>query len=336
MGQFRRRRFLAALGVTVAANPLDCLAQPATRVRRIGLLTTDSSDTDWVKSRQRLIPESLGRAGYQVGRDILIEWRFAAGKLERLSDLADELVRLNVDVLVAWGELATHAAAHATQTIPIVMYAYSGNPVQRGLVASLARPGGNITGTVQWVDVVGQVVKQYQLLKEALGSAARVASLWWPWAPNAEQLVAEMHDRVHKRLGLTVVSFVVHSSDEIPSALDRIAAFKPDALYFLPGGVIGTRLDEVTTFALRQKLVSITPGPHGVEKGGLIYYGPDGNHLVDRTVHFVDRILRGAKPADLPVEQPDKYELVFNAKTARSIVYTLPPVLKLRVDRVIE
>lgn len=330
-----RRKLLLASGALLAA-PLTSFAQSEQKVRRIGFLSEDTADADWAQSRQRLILESLGRAGYRAGRDIVMEWRFAGEKPVRLRELADDLVRLEVDVLVAWGNQSTHAAAQATRTIPIVMYAYNGNPVHRRLVASLARPGGNVTGTMAFVDIVDMVVKQYELLKQALPSAVRVASLWSSWAPNAEQLVAEMHDRVYKELGLVVVSFVVHNSDEIPSALDRIAAFKPDAIYTATTADVRTRLAEVATFAIRQKLVLTGSGPQAVAAGGLIYYGPDSTHLLDRTVRFVDRILHGAKPADLPVEQLERYELVFNARTARAIGYTLPRTLQLRVDRVIE
>ncbi|MEK6243424.1 MAG: ABC transporter substrate-binding protein [Pseudomonadota bacterium] len=327
-----------ALGATVVANPLDCLAQPVTRVRRIGILAPGSAGASVVPDFRRVLYGSLGRAGYEIGRDIFVEWRFAEGKLERLSELADDLVRLNVDVIVAWNDLATEAAARATRTIPIVMYAYNEDPVKRGLAASLARPGGNVTGAMWFVDLVNQIVKTYEVLKLAVPSAVRVASLWSPWIarPKAEEQVAEIHDRVKRAFGMVVTSFVVDKSEEIPSALDRISAFKPDALFISSTTAITPRSGEIAAFAIRQKLVLIGSGPQVVTAGGLLYFGPDRPHVIDRTVSFVDRILRGAKPGDLPIEQPAKFELVFNARTARAIGYSPPPELRLRIDRVIE
>lgn len=337
MGQFKRRRFLAALTATTVASPIRSIAQQALRPPRIGFLSEGSTLEFLVQNRQRLMVESFGRAGYQVGRDIVIEWRFAEGKRERLRELADELISLKVDVLIASPSYAVHTAVRATQTIPIVMFGYDSNPVQEGLIASLARPGGNVTGTVWFADVVGIVVKQFEMLKQALPSAVTVASLWAPWGPaNAEELVAEIRDRVYKSFGFVFVDFVVHNSDEIPSLLNRIAAMKPDALYVGFAAAIRPRYAEIAAFATRQKLVSLVAVPLAVTQGGLMYYGPDSVHVLNRTVHYVVRILRGAKPADLPVEQPDKYELLFNARTARAIGYTLSPALQLRVDRVIE
>lgn len=329
MGRLGRRRFVTALGATALVNPFALLVQGTSKVPRLGAL-----DIHGVSHNQSFLKEALGRAGYTVGRNIFLEWSSADEKLERLPYLADDLVRRNVDVIVCFG--GVEAVARATRTVPIVMAAYAEDPVKKGLAESLARPGGNVTGTTWAPDLIAMVTKQYEVLKEAVSTAERVASLWTPWAAGAEQLADEIHDRVRKGLGLIVTSFVPREPEEFPSVLDRIATFKPDALYVCHCPIVEPRFGEVAIFAVRQKLVALANSSSYVMEGGLLSYGIDLAYIFDRTVSFVDRILHGARPADLPIEQPEKFELLFNAKAARAMGYTLPPQLQIRVDRVIE
>jgi len=336
MGQFRRRHFLVALGATALASPLPCLAQHSPRAKRIGVLALDRAEAGWVRTRQRWVLDSLTSAGYIVGKDVLVEWRFAEGNKERLPGLAEDLVHLKVDAIVAWNDVSVNAASQATRDIPIVMYAYTADPVDRGLAASLAHPGGNVTGTRSHVDLDDQVVKQYQILKLALPGARRVASMWYPWYPEAHRQVANHNSRVQREVGLVVTSFVVENGDQISSALARIAEFKPDAIYVAMLPVIRARVDEVVAFTREHKLVSMGSGTPWTEEGGLMTYAIDIRHMMERTMSFVIRILRGAKAGDLPIEEPSRFELLFNQQTARAIGYQPTQELSVLIDRVIE
>lgn len=333
-----RRRALVALGTAVLATPLSGLAQRSAGVKRIGVLTLEGVDSNLARRRQSWMHESLGRFGWDVGRNIAMEWIFAERKRENLPLFAHKLVRRNVDVIVAILNPAIHEAARATKTIPVVMYAYNGDPVKSGLISSLARPGGNVTGTLRWVDLVEQVSKQYEMLRLAAPAAIRVASLWEPWTVESEahKVADAVRDRVKKTLGFVVTDFVVHDAEDIAPTLDRISEFKPDALFVANLPLIRAHYGVITAFAKRQRLISSSTGAQWVHEGGLMYYGPDVRHELDRMVSFVDRILRGANPGDLAVEQPAKFEFVFNARTARRIGYTLPQELQLRVDHVVE
>ena len=336
MGRFRRRRFLGALGATTLVNPLVSTLQAKASVPRVGVLTADAPDAATVPTVRKQLQAAFARAGYEVGKNLILDWRFGSGMRERLEKLASELVGLNVDVIMTWGVQATHAAARAIKTTPIVMISYYDDPVERGLVTSLARPGGNVTGMTWVVDLVDLSLKQFELLKRAAPSAVRIAALWWPWSPNAQQWVADLYARIEKEIGFVVTGFVVHGPDEVPSALNRIAAFKPDALHIASFPIYRARLPEIAAFAIREKLISFATEPIAVDNGLLLYYGPSRDHIGDRAVAYVDRILHGAKPSELPVEQPAEYALWFNAKTAQSIEYKLPPELQLRLEQVIE
>lgn len=331
-----RREALTALGAAALTGPLQALAQRRSRVPRVGVLTADAPDAATVPSVRGHLQAAFSRAGYEVGKNFVLEWRFGGGRRERLDTLASELVELKVDVIIAWAVEATHAAARATKTTPIVMLSYYDDPVKRGLVASLARPGGNVTGMTWVVDLVDLSLKQFELLKRAAPGAVRIAALWWPWSSDAQQWVADLYARIDKELGLVVTGFVVQGPEEVPSALNRIAAFKPDALHIASFPIYRARLPEMADFAIREKLISFATEPIAVDNGLLLYYGPARDHINDRAVAYVHRILHGAKPSELPVEQPAEYALWFNAKTARAIGYSLPPDLQLRLERVIE
>lgn len=334
MGRLRRRRFLTALCAIALADPLVCLGQRPSRTPRIGILSQDSA-TAFIAGQQReFLHDSLRRAGYKLDKDIVLEWRFAEGKTERLGHLAHELIRLKVSLIVVPSSVeATLAAKDASSGTPIVMHQFPGDPVQLSIVASLARPGGNVTGTTS-ADINELISKQYQILKEAAPATVRVAALYVPSIPGAFDQ-AKFNDRMNA-LRIVVTGFPITRPDEAPAALQRIAAFKPDALFVDTSPVVRARFADVVAFAAEQKLVTMSTGLNGVRGGLLLYYGPDLPYTWDRSVSYIDRILRGTEPGDLPVEQPTKYELVFNAKTAQAIGYTLPSTLQTRVDRILK
>jgi len=262
MDELGRRRFLAALGAAALARPLVCGAQGTAKVPQIGILMLELTDANWVRTKRRWLVEHLGSAGYEVGKNIFVEWRFAEGRKERLPQLAADLVRLKVDVIVAFAPLAVHAASQATRSIPIVMDSYFEDPIKKGLAESIGRPGGNVTGTLWAVNVTDIVLKQYELLRIALPSARRVASLWWAPDPTWLEWGAKLNVRIEKEFGLVVSDFIVQGENEIPSALARIADFKPDAFYVSMGAEIRGRVKEIVAFAKQHKLVSMaSSGP---------------------------------------------------------------------------
>jgi len=335
LGRIGRRKFLTALGATALGNSFPCVAWGADKVPRIGILSQDSERSDFARSRRRQFHDALRRSGYEAGQNVVVEWRFADGKRERLPELAEELVRLRVDVIVAFAsEDAAHAAAKATRTIPVVMYSFYGDPVKQGLIASFGRPGGNVTGTT-WIPRVSDlVVKQYEMLRLALPEAVRVAVLFPPYAPNWERIQADINDRANKAFGFAPTDFVVRQTDEIPSALERIGAFRPDALYVGVHPIIRPRLREVTAFAVGRKLVATGSAPPIAYEGGLFYYGPSHLHVMQRVASYIDRILRGADPANLAVEQPQKYDLILNSTTAQAIGFSAQPMFRARITEV--
>jgi putative ABC transport system substrate-binding protein len=343
MGQVRRRQFListgalraAPLAISTGALRAAPLAQPqqTTKLTRIGYLSPEVAESEPGRRNQRLLRDSLRRVGYEVGRNLTIEWRFAEGKRHRLDELAQDLVRSHVELIVAFGNGPTLAAKRASGTIPVVMF-IGVLPVELGIVESLARPGGNVTGTV-WTspELPGKIL---QILKEAAPDAVRVALLWNPSVPVNKIYELELQ-RAAQTLGMTYQNFDVTRAEEIPAVLGRIAASRSDALNVIyDPAVIGSRLRDIAAFAIQRKLVSIGSARAVVSTGGLFYYGPVASDIADQTASYVDRILRGAKPADLPVQMPSKYELVINAKTARAIGYKIPPALALRADELIE
>jgi putative ABC transport system substrate-binding protein len=327
-----RRAFLGALAGLLAA-PLAAEAQEAGKARRIGFLSFDAAGSETAQQQQRLLREALRRVGFDEGANLLIEWRFADGKRERLSTLAKELVHLNVElILAAASNEAIAAARQATRTIPIVMH-LANLPVESGFVQSLARPGGNVTGTT-WVSVETSN-KQFQILKEAVPGATRVANLWNPTMPEAP-MYRTWNERAAAMLGLTLQFVDASRPEDVTPALGRVAASRPDVLYVATDPVIRSRLREIVDFTIERKLPSMGAGFIFVRSGGLLYYGPDIPHTWDRTASYVDRILRGARAMDLAVEEPTKYRLVINLKTAKAIGLTIPPSLLQRADQVIE
>ena len=337
MDQVGRRRFLTALGATALAIPLDCGARRGRTVPLVGVIvagnrTGPSGELFW----EPLISKSFGKAGYVIGKDINLEWRYTEGRFERVTAFADEFVRLEVDVILSLQSYpAVGFIKAAASNTPIVMHGYPPNPVRTGLIASFARPGGNVTGTTWVRDITELTVKQFQILKEAAPKANRVAILRWTKSPPASW-VGQLGARVNDSFGFEVTDFPVANPTELRAVLNRVSTTEPDALFVFTEAFIGQHGRDIAKFSIERKLISISSGVSFASNGGLLYYGPSLAQLIDRSISYVHRILRGAKPGDLPVEEPTEFEFVFNAKTARAIGYSLPASLQLRVDRVIE
>jgi putative tryptophan/tyrosine transport system substrate-binding protein len=328
----QNRKWVGLFAVVVALMMCGARAaaqQPA-RIPRIGILIPTSESN--LSARVETFRQGLRELGYVEGKNIFIEYRYADGKLERLPDLADELVRLKVDVIVTPGGSAILAAKKASATIPMV-FAAAPDPVGSGLVSSLARPGGNITGlSMMAPDLDG---KRLELLKEAFPKVARVAVLRDRSGARGNLALTEMAGAA-KALGLKLLSLEVRSLDDFEGAFARAKKERAQALITTTGGLINTQQRQVLDFAAKNRLPAIYHYSEFVEAGGLMSYGPDNTDLWRRAATYVDKILKGAKPADLPVEQPKKFELVINLKAATQIGLTIPNRLLERANRVIQ
>jgi putative ABC transport system substrate-binding protein len=327
--KLRRRKFITLLGGAAAAWPLAAGAQQAGKVYRIGFFSAGEP----IQSKNRLIVvNGLRELGWIEGRNILFEGRFAENRLERLPGLAAELVSLDVDVIVAFGTLAPLAAKRATTTIPIVM-ANAGDPLGSGLVASLARPGGNVTGMSLMAPDLGG--KRLELLKEVLPSLSRVAIIWNAANPYSA-LVFEETQRAVKTLAIELQSLEVRSPDDFDGAFDSAMRKHVDALVIVEDPLTFNHLKRVAEFCADSRLPAVYGLREFADVGGLMTYGASNADLFRRAVGYIDKILRGAKPSDLPVEQPTKFELVINLKTAKALGLEIPPTLLARADEVIE
>jgi len=319
-----RRAFCSML----LALPFPAQAQQAARILRIGILIASSASS--YSARVEAFRQRLRELGYVEGKNIVIEYRYTEGKLERLLDLAAELVRLKVDVIVTGGP-AILAAKKASPTMPIVFAGIS-DPVGTGLVSSLARPGGNITGlSTMAPDLDG---KRLELLKEAFPKVARVAFLWVPSRTTGNLLLTEM-EAAAKALGLKLQSLEVRSLEDFASALARAKREGAQALITTPHSLIITQQRQVLDFAAKNRLPAMYPDSEWVDAGGLISYGPNIADLWRRAADFVDKILKGTKPADIPVEQPMKFEFVISLIAAKQIGVTVEPNVLVRADKVI-
>jgi putative ABC transport system substrate-binding protein len=321
----RRRDFIKAIGGTAVAWPLAAHAQQPGGMRRIGLLANEP----WPPIEG--LRQGLRELGYVEGKNLHIEYRFAEGRAERYLDFATEFVRLQVDVIVSQGTPATLAARKATSSIPIVMSV--GDPVGAGVVSSLSRPGGNVTGvSTQGAEMEA---KRLELLKELLPNLSRVAILSNPENPYC---VIAVKDAQQGAATLRVQLDVVNASkpSEMSSAFFAITRSRPDALLVIADAVLAGQRIQIAEFALAQRLPSIYTYREYVDSGGLISYSTSYFELFRREAVFIDKIFKGAKPGDLPVEQPTKFELVINLKTAKTIGLTVPPTLLARADEVIE
>jgi putative ABC transport system substrate-binding protein len=269
---------------------------------------------------------------YFDGKNIHLDFRYAARSEEKLKALAEELAKLQVDIIVAPGSLVTKAAQQATKTIPIVMVG-TGDPVGTGFVASLARPGGNITGSSALSPELSG--KRLELLRETLPSSSRIGIIWNPDNP-ATVLSMEEAKTAAQGLRLNIQSFPFRTQDDLEKQLSTISRKNVDALIVMRGGTGATAYRRIINFAATNSLPTIYPLTEIVEEGGLLAYGVSQVELFRRAPIYIDRILKGAKPADLPVEQPTKFELVINLKTAKKIGLTIPPNVLARADKVIK
>jgi putative tryptophan/tyrosine transport system substrate-binding protein len=320
---------LIAIALTFAFGGAVAQAQQPAGIHRIGILIAVSESV--FPARVEAFRQRLRQLGYVEGKNILIEYRYAEGKSERLPDLVAELVRLKVDIIVTIGPNATLAAKKASGTIPIVI-ASAADPVGSGLVSSLAQPGGNITGlSLMAPDLDG---KRLELLKEAFPKVARVALLWNPSGSRGNLALTDM-EAAAKALGLKLLSLEVRSLDDFDSAFARAKKERAQALITTTGGLINTQQRRVLDFAAKNRLPAIYHYSEFVEAGGLMSYGPNNADVFRRAADFVDKILKGTKPADMPVEQPTKFEFLVNLKTAKQIGLTIPQKVLARADRVI-
>jgi putative tryptophan/tyrosine transport system substrate-binding protein len=307
-------------------------AQQPKKIPRIGYLSTGDPASE--SNRSEAIRMGLRERGYIEGQNIAIEYRYAEGKLDRYLELAADLVRLKVDLIVAaGGNVMVRAAKDATKTIPVVMVGQGSDPVEAGLVDSLARPGGNVTGVTNLsVDLGG---KRLELFKEAVPKVARVAVLYDPANLASVLEVKEVLPAAARTLGLTARSWEVRAANGFEKVFAALNKERPDGLYVLRGPLMNANQKRIVGFALKSRLPSMYSTREAVDAGGLMYYGADPADSYRRVAYFVDKILKGAKPADLPVEQPKKFELVINLKTAKQIGLTIPPNVLARADRVI-
>jgi ABC-type uncharacterized transport system substrate-binding protein len=320
----QRREFITLLGGAAVVWPLAARAQQARKLPTIGLLgaTTPTAQSRWIAA----FVQRLRELGWIEGRTIAIEYRYAEGRTERYAEIAAEFVRLKVDVIVTYGTPSSEAAV-----IPIV-FAVAGDPVGNGLVASLAHRGGNITGlSLQQIDIVG---KKLDLLRELLTGLLRLAIMGN--LGNAATVLDVGEVRVAaSRLGLDIISLDVRRAEDIAPAFDAING-RAEALYVSNNPLIVTNVNRINTLAVGARLPTIHNSREFIESGGLMSYGPNYPDLFRRAADFVDKILRGAKPADLPVEQPTKFDFVINLTTAKALGLTIPPSLLARADEVIE
>jgi putative ABC transport system substrate-binding protein len=324
----KRREFLGFIG-GAAASPLMARAQQSGRVPRIGYLSPVSATL----IRDDMFRQGLRELGYIEGTNIIIEYRFADGQFDRLPALAAELVELNVDVIVTAVTQASLAARDATRTIPIVIAGVS-DPVGSGLITNLARPGGNITGTSsQTSEVVG---KSLELLKEVVPGMSRVAVLWNPSNAVFQAQMLKHAESAAAALRVQPREFGVKNADELHVGLKAIAREQPDALLVLADPFLISHQKSIVDFALNSRLPAIYATKEHARAGGLMTYGPNIEGQFRRAAAYVDKILKGAKPADLPVEQPTQFELVINLRTARALSITIPITLLGRADEVIE
>jgi len=325
----RRREFITLLGGVATAWPLSLRAQQARQVYRIGFLSPNSE----LSARDSKFVQGLRELGYVDGKNILIEYRFAGGKFRQLPALASELARLNVDVIVAGVTQASLAAKAATGTIPVVMLAVS-DPVSSGLVASLARSGNNITGTsAQIAEVQG---KSLELLKEIVPDVKRVAVLWNPGnAVFQTQMLQSARDAA-VALALELHEFGARNTRELDGAFEAIRNAHVDALMVLGDPTLVAYKGEIIEFAAKSRLPAVYATEDHAEAGGLITYGPDMDAQFERGAFYVDKILKGARPADLPIEQATKFRFAINLKTANALGLRIPPGLLVRADRVVE
>jgi putative ABC transport system substrate-binding protein len=323
-------RLLATLFLTTASL---AQAQQVKKLPRIGYLS--ALDTASEVDRSNGLRLALRERGYTEGQNIATEYRYAAGKLDRLPELAAELVRLKVDVIVvSGGDRLVRAAMNATSIIPIVMMGAGVDPVEAGLVKSIARPGGNVTGFTNLATVLGG--KRLELLKEALPKIVRVAVLYSPTTPSNILEVKELLPTPARELRLTLQPRELRAEDSFEKIFAALNKDRPHGLYVLPGPRVRANQELIAAYAIKNRLPTVASSRRFIDAGGLMSYGADQAEGFQRTAYFVDRILTGTKPADLPVEQPMKFEFIINLQTAKKIGVTIPQSVLFRATKVIQ
>jgi putative ABC transport system substrate-binding protein len=325
----KKKIMLLALSAMLFALCLPAVAQQQTKVLRIGFLAGTKPAA--VAARIAAFRQGLRELGYVEGKNIVIEWRYAEGKADRERELAAELARLKVDIIVTAGPSVTRAAKEATTTIPIV-FAQDGDPVASGFVASLARPGGNITGLSTLSPEIGG--KRLELLKEIVPKLSRVTVIGSSTEPGTAQFLKEM-ELAAGSLKVKLQYLDVLSSTDIETVFQAAAKGSADGVVMLGSAFFNTHRIQIVELAGKNRLPTTYARPEFVEDGGLMTYGPSINDLFRRAATYVDKILKGAKPADLPVEQAKKFELIINLRAAKQIGLTIPPNVLARADKVI-
>jgi putative ABC transport system substrate-binding protein len=328
----RRRDLIRLLAGAAVARPHSARAQPLPRVRRVGVLMPFAASDPIAQRFFEALAQALRESGWSDGKDLVYEMRYSDGKPERLPALAGELVHANIDVLVAYAAQAIDAARDATRTIPIVMPAV-GDALGAGYVASLSHPGGNITGIT--LVATDQSAKRLELIKQLSPAITRVAALWNKNASGHQFQMKELTPSA-PLLGIRLQSLPVVKVDDIDGALEAAVQAQAQAIVVMEDPMIQSNRARIAEFAIRYRLPTIGEFRPIAVSGGLMSYGPDLIDLWRRAGGYVDKILKGRKPADLPVEQPNKYQLVLNLKTAEAIGLTVPPLLLVAADEVIE
>ena len=328
----RRDTLIALLALGAAGGPPASRAQPQGKIWRVGFMTQrrrpDSIDADFIGG----FPRGMRELGYVEGKNLLIEWRFADGRFERLPELAAELVRLKVDVIVSGSSQAIGALQKATTTIPIVM-ATSGDPVGSGFVASLARPGGNITGLSNLFGDISP--KQLELLFSMVPKLSRLAALVNPDNPSNATVLKNLLSAAQK-VKVKVLPVEVRTAQETENAFPVMTQGKAEAVFVAADALLIQQTGKIAELAVKHRLPSVASFRDYAEAGGLMSYGPNLAEQFRRAASYVDKIFKGAKPADLPVEQSATFEFLVNRKTAKALGLTIPQSMLLRADRVID
>ncbi len=325
-----RLPFIVTVTLTIFAAAFTVDAQQPKKVPRIGFLSTVSPST--ISDRVEAFRQGLRELGYVEGKNIMIEWRYAEGKADRLPGLAAELVRLKVDLIVSAAPIPTRSAKKATVTIPIVM-AFDDDPVGSGFVASLARPGGNITGLATLAPEISG--KQLELLKEIVPKLSRVGVFGDVTRPGIPQALREINVAAGT-FGMRLQYLDVPTSNDIETVFRAASRERAEAVLVFGGPVLMSHRTQVTDLAAKNRLPAIYERAEFIDAGGLLFYGASITDMFHRAATYVDKILKGAKPAELPVEQPKKFELIINLKAAKQIGLTIPPNVLVRADRVLK
>jgi putative ABC transport system substrate-binding protein len=326
----RRRDFIRLLGGAATAWPVMAHGQPANKLWRIGCIAGGLSQSQGAGLDG--IPDGLRDLGHVEGKDFSIEWRYAEGKYERIADLVRELISLPVDVLVLLTAAAIRPAQRATTTTPIVM-GYSVDPVGNGFVTSLARPGGNITGLASSAD--DSSPKQVELLSSFKPKLSSIGLLTHPDNPNREPVIKSV-EAASRTIGASVIVANAESPDAIEHAFDRFANDRADGVIVMAEALFNSQRRQIAELALSRRLLTMFSQRAYVAAGGLMSYGQNLTDFFKLAATYVDKIMRGTKPADLPIQQPTKFELVINLKTAKALGLEVPPTLLARADEVIE